>query len=69
MTLDPRATSEPAEFDCIDCGLHVFAFGRPPSTKDRCAGCQWLAEIPDTDHRAVLRAQLVERAVIGAPAP
>ena len=47
------------EYDCQDCGAHVYAFGRPPVPgKDRCAGCQWIAAIPDPAHRAALRSQL-----------
>jgi hypothetical protein len=59
----------PSEYDCIDCGVHVVQIAPPPVPGSRCAGCQWIAAIPDPAHRAALRAQLIEHAVIGAPRP
>lgn len=63
-----EAAPYPVEFDCRDCGAHVVSYAAPLSTT-RCAGCSWLADIADPDRRRVLRAQLIEHAVIGAPLP
>jgi hypothetical protein len=52
----------PVEFDCIECGVHVFAIGaivvpEPPL----CAVCGWAREfIPDPVERAKLHARLIE---------
>lgn len=50
-------TAEPVEFDCPDCGIHVFAFNlaRPPEPP-RCATCAFIAEfVPDPAEAALLR--------------
>lgn len=55
------------EFDCVDCGQHVISFG-PHSSPTRCAGCQWLADLPESmrpSERAELRENMVKRGVIG----
>jgi hypothetical protein len=51
------------EFDCPDCDAHVFAFGltEPVPPGQRCATCQWLADIPDPAERAKLRVFLAQR--------
>jgi predicted RNA-binding Zn-ribbon protein involved in translation (DUF1610 family) len=48
------------EFDCPDCGAHVFALGltEPVPPGQRCATCQWLA---DPAERAKLRVFLAQR--------
>lgn len=54
------------EFDCVDCGVHVYSFGRPPADfAHRCAICQWVSELPDAETRASTRAHLLARGVIG----
>jgi hypothetical protein len=36
---------EPSEFDCTDCGVHVYSWvGR---TSDRCMVCQWIRNRPE----------------------
>jgi hypothetical protein len=54
------------EFDCADCGAHVYAVGlvEPPPPGQRCVPCQWLANIPDPVEREQLRAYLIEIEVI-----
>jgi hypothetical protein len=48
------------EFDCRDCGVHVYGFGRDtPPTPLRCATCQWIAEIP-SEHRYEVRQRLYD---------
>lgn len=34
------------EFECIDCGSHVFAWGSPIQ-RLRCAVCQWIFTQPN----------------------
>jgi hypothetical protein len=34
----------PIEFDCIDCGYHIFAWGSIDNKMERCATCQWIQE-------------------------
>lgn len=54
------------EFDCEDCGAPVVYFVKPPA--NRCAGCQFLVDLPDTvtaEQKAELRRELLERGVIG----
>jgi hypothetical protein len=50
------------EFDCAECGVHVFAMGlvEPAPPGQRCAHCQWLADIPDPVEREQLRARLIK---------
>jgi hypothetical protein len=47
----------PLEFDCVDCGSHVFRYGWPSSSQ-RCGTCQWLADMPDPAEREKARAFL-----------
>jgi hypothetical protein len=56
-------------FDCAGCGIHVVSAiaTHPPET--RCAGCAWLAALPDTPERERLRAELAKWRVTGAPRP
>jgi hypothetical protein len=50
------------EFDCGDCGVHVYEFGREaPPAPPRCAVCQWLADIADPVEREKLRVFLAQR--------
>lgn len=60
------------EFDCADCGCPVslFPVGTPPDGwhPTRCAGCQWLFELPelmDPAEKAELRAYMAKRGIIG----
>jgi hypothetical protein len=32
------------QFECIDCGVMVFAWGR---VRERCAVCTWIHDTPD----------------------
>lgn len=52
----------PMEFDCADCGCHVYAFGRvgdPPPV--RCGVCAWITEyVPDPEKARRIRARLTE---------
>jgi hypothetical protein len=52
----------PFEFDCQDCGCHVFAFGRVPTPPPvRCGVCVWIAEhVTDPAEAARIRASLRE---------
>lgn len=38
----------PVEFDCIDCGAHVFSYFYTGQAK-RCATCQWIEDINITE--------------------
>jgi hypothetical protein len=53
--------SEPVEFDCPDCGDHVFAFGigKPPDPP-LCATCQVIREQPPGPGREAIRAALYD---------
>jgi hypothetical protein len=54
-----------SEYDCVDCGVHVYEFGREePPAPPRCAVCQWLAELPDQVEAEKLRAHLQRRGVL-----
>jgi hypothetical protein len=37
---------EPDVFNCIDCNIHVYAWGRPKNIV-RCAVCQWIHDQPN----------------------
>jgi hypothetical protein len=51
----------PIEFDCVDCHIHVYAFGCFKWEHNRrCATCQWLYEIEDPIERERLRLFLKE---------
>ena len=51
----------PIEFDCIDCSIHVYGFGKFEWERaNRCATCQWLSEIEDPEKRERLRRWLKE---------
>lgn len=45
------------EFDCVDCGAHVYALNIPSShSRDRCAQCEWVtAHATSAEHEAYLR--------------
>lgn len=49
--------SEPREFDCRDCGIHVVSWALHPAANDQdiCAECQWLRGIEDPQQREELR--------------
>ena len=53
------------EFDCIDCGLHVICIVPPPQPRQRCAGCQWLADLPNEADREGLRKIMLANGTIG----
>lgn len=49
--------TEPVEFDCVDCGIHVYAFGcwdKDP----RCLTCKWINMATDPVEKMKLRAFL-----------
>jgi hypothetical protein len=50
------------EFDCKDCGSHVFAFGiEAPPANLLCSVCDWIEEfISDPAERAAMRRQLCQ---------
>ena len=49
------------EWDCIDCGVHVYAMGHVPTPQpERCAVCQWLAEVPDPADREAMREHIYQ---------
>jgi hypothetical protein len=53
------------EYDCGDCGAHVYEFGRDaPPAPPRCAVCLWLAELPDRVEAERLRAHLQRQGVL-----
>jgi hypothetical protein len=41
MIETPQMTDEPAEYDCIDCGRHVLAWGYNTQL-ERCNSCLWI---------------------------
>jgi hypothetical protein len=50
------------EFECIDCGVTVVAFGPPTANDDSvCATCAWLRGIDDPVEREKLREFLERR--------
>lgn len=47
------------EFDCPDCGAHVFAVGFVPTKlPTRCAVCQWIMDYIPEHERDEVRARL-----------
>jgi hypothetical protein len=52
--------SKPAEYDCTDCGYHIFVFGMAaPPADQRCSVCRWLLhEIDDPIEREAIRKRL-----------
>jgi hypothetical protein len=50
--------SKPAEYDCADCGDHIFVFGIAPPADRRCMVCRMLHEIDDPIEREALRKRL-----------
>jgi hypothetical protein len=48
-----------AEFDCVDCGFHIFAFGMPPGPRWRCATCQFILDFVRPELRDEMRQRLV----------
>jgi hypothetical protein len=47
------------EFDCADCGTHVYSYGEAAANdQDICATCQWLRDVEDPEDREMLRAFL-----------
>ena len=59
------------EFDCTDCGVPVVAICPPPNFARRCAGCQWLTELPPmpAEELTALRNYMIERGIIGFAEP
>lgn len=39
------ASLDPHEFDCADCGCHVYTWADDEST--RCLVCTWIASLPN----------------------
>jgi hypothetical protein len=61
-----------AEFDCTDCGVHVVSVAPPHNPAHRCAGCQWLHDVPESVTQAYadeLRQTLKRLGVIGSGDP
>jgi len=52
--------SEPVEYDCVDCGRHVIAFGFDGVAEPgkRCASCDWIREHIQPEGAAEVREQL-----------
>lgn len=47
---------EPREYDCRDCGVHVFQYlASAANDQEICATCLWLREIDDPEEREALR--------------
>jgi hypothetical protein len=47
------------EYDCVDCRVHVYEFGRAaPSEPPRCATCLWVSEIEDPIERERVRKEV-----------
>lgn len=55
------------EFVCADCDFNVISIGPVHNAEHRCAGCQWIAELPDPAYREGLRRELAARGIIGTP--
>lgn len=54
--------SEPREFICRDCGIHVLTYVHPAANdQDYCAECIWLRSIDDPVEREKLREFLKRR--------
>ena len=54
--------SDPREFDCRVCGVHVFSYGAPHANEqDMCAECLWLLNIEDPVEREKMRVALPPR--------
>lgn len=50
------------EFDCIDCGTHVFSAGAETMPEPaRCFGCQFISEQPEEDRDQLRRLLGCER--------
>jgi hypothetical protein len=60
MSNDPAAlVIDVPEFDCVDCGTHVFLCSGPPVPEPaRCAECACLSRVSDVVERAAMRAFL-----------
>ena len=52
-------------FECVDCDLTVVSIAPPHNPDRRCAGCQWLADLPPAADTAELRAHMVSLGGIG----
>ena len=57
------------KFECNDCDHLVFSAGPVHNPNRRCAGCQFISEMPDPAEREQLRAWMAEHDVIGTPRP
>jgi hypothetical protein len=52
------AVQRPREFDCRDCGAHVFAFGEVPDPlPTRCGVCSWIREFVQPFDRGEVRSR------------
>jgi hypothetical protein len=64
----PKKTMDklmPREFDCVDCGGHIFSFSgrKDPVEPNLCATCDWLRTVKDPIERAKLR-QLLRKDIM-----
>jgi hypothetical protein len=56
---------EEIEFDCLHCGVHVYAFGPPPEpAPTRCSTCDAISHIDDPVERTKLK-RILNRGVPG----
>lgn len=51
-------SDKPYEFDCIDCGRHVVAWGNLGPDLTRCTTCFWIAENVPQEEQLHVRATL-----------
>jgi hypothetical protein len=53
--LKMEVTLEPKEFDCLDCGVHVYSWADDEA--ECCLVCTWIRSIPDItpDQEAEIR--------------
>jgi hypothetical protein len=51
------ATTDPSEYDCVDCGRHVVSWMIRPED-GRCSNCAWIVENIPAEEQAVVREHL-----------
>lgn len=61
--------ARPTEFDCLDCGCHVYAFGRAPNLPPvRCGVCAWIAEyVTDPAEATRIRSRMADGSGLTEP--
>lgn len=66
MSEEIRIADEAQEFDCVDCGASVVRLTPPGNGQMRCAGCQWLTELPpmDAEEKMKLRRHMARYGII-----